>query len=34
MFRNYLEIALRSFARHKLHSSIDIAGSALGISGV
>jgi hypothetical protein len=34
MFRNYLEIALRSFARHKLHSFINIVGLALGIGGV
>ena len=34
MFRNCLEIALHSFTRHKLHSFNNIAGSALGISGV
>jgi putative ABC transport system permease protein len=32
MFRNYLVIALRNIARHKLYSFINIAGLALGLA--
>lgn len=34
MFRNYLTIALRNLARHKLFSIINIAGLAVGLAGV
>ncbi|MCB0307351.1 MAG: ABC transporter permease, partial [Calditrichaeota bacterium] len=33
MFRNYLKIALRSLARHKLYSFINIFSLALGVAG-
>jgi len=32
MFRNYLVIALRNIARHKLYSAINIAGLAVGLA--
>ncbi len=32
MFRNYLTVALRNIARHKLHSFINIAGLAVGLA--
>src|SRR6185437_17151399 len=32
MFRNYLVTALRNIARHKLHSFINIAGLAVGLT--
>ena len=32
MFRNYLAIALRNIARHKLYSFINIAGLAVGLA--
>src|SRR3954469_25202817 len=32
VFRNYLVIALRNIARHKLYSFINIAGLALGLA--
>ena len=32
MFRNYLTVALRNIARHKLYSFINIAGLALGLA--
>ena len=32
MFRNYLTIALRNIAKHKLYSLINIAGLALGLA--
>jgi putative ABC transport system permease protein len=32
MFRNYLVVALRNIARHKLHSFINIAGLAVGLT--
>ncbi len=32
MFQNYLKIALRSLARSKAHSTINIAGLGLGIA--
>jgi putative ABC transport system permease protein len=32
MFRNYLKIALRNFARNKLYTFINIAGLAIGIA--
>ena len=31
MFRNYLIIALRNIARHRLYSFINIAGLAVGL---
>jgi ABC-type antimicrobial peptide transport system permease subunit len=32
MFRNYLLVALRNIARHKLYSFINIAGLAVGLA--
>ncbi|MCG8608234.1 ABC transporter permease, partial [bacterium] len=32
MFKNYLKVALRNFSKHKAHSSINIAGLAVGIA--
>ena len=34
MFRNYLTIALRNIIRHKLYSSINITGLAVGLTAV
>src|ERR1700744_152612 len=34
MFRNYVTIALRNIARHKLYSFINIAGLAVGLASV
>ncbi|MFQ5629468.1 MAG: ABC transporter permease, partial [bacterium] len=32
MFKNYLKIALRNFVNHKLYTSINIIGLAIGIA--
>ena len=32
MFKNYLKIALRNIVRHKLYSTINIAGLAVGMA--
>src|SRR3954463_10296431 len=32
MFRNYIVIALRNMARHRLHSFINICGLAVGLA--
>jgi putative ABC transport system permease protein len=34
MFRNYLTVAVRAFARHKLYSFINVAGLAVGLAAV
>ena len=32
MLRNYLTVALRSLARHPLHTAINLAGLGLGMA--